>query len=194
MKIRVLTFLAFFLLSFQTLAATLMTNSSGVLTGFNNVEIKGGLFSVRFVDGSCGGCDIWNSGLFGQLDYRDAAQALRDLIDANPFYDQNPAMTYGCTSTSLCRMFTVGTGFEMMMGYMLSGIMTSNGASEAQDLSTEYFTGNFNAANLDDTVYAVWAKTSEVPLPMSGYLFFTSLAGLMGLKRRAAARALPLIR
>src|SRR6218665_3606014 len=99
MNVRVLTVFAFLLLSFQAFAATLVTNSSAVLTGINNIEIKGDLFNVRFVDATCGSCDLWNSGLFGRLDYRDAAQALADVIDANPFYDQNPAMTYGCTSS-----------------------------------------------------------------------------------------------
>jgi hypothetical protein len=101
--------------SMPTSAATLLINSSGLLTGATGINIEGGIFDVEFLDGTCSalfaGCDDQSDFPFEYRHWAWAAeQALLDQVFLDGLdgaFDAVPALTRGCEgATSLCQVVT----------------------------------------------------------------------------------------
>jgi len=92
--------------SAPTQAATLLTDGNGKLTGASGVDVKGTLYDVSFLDGSCAslfsGCNEATDFQFTSLHTaKSAAQSLLDQVFVGT-YDKNPAATAGCTWSAFC--------------------------------------------------------------------------------------------
>src|SRR5689334_17616090 len=78
--------------------------SGGTLTGATGVNVDGNLYNVQFLDGTCatvfGSCPSGFS--FGsQAAAQQAADALLAQVLIGTF-DTNPALTNGCSLTTIC--------------------------------------------------------------------------------------------
>lgn len=152
----------------------------GKLTGATGVTVNGGLYDVRFEDGTCvalySGCDSPEDFLFQSFDAANAAAvALLEqvFIDsaAGPF-DTDPTATAGCIDTFECGFFTPyeydaeNDSLLLHMFFNRSGafVDTLSGGSTSR-------TGVFSAA--EGVTYVVWT-----PVPEPGTLALVAAAGL----------------
>jgi hypothetical protein len=92
-------------------AATLVVDTSGLLTGAAGVNVNGSIYNVSIGDGTCvglfDGCDENNDFPFNSAANVDAALiALSALIVADGTFTNSPNHINGCTSSILCAINT----------------------------------------------------------------------------------------
>ncbi|WP_308515709.1 PEPxxWA-CTERM sorting domain-containing protein [Sphingomonas flavescens] len=181
-------------------AATLVVNSSGILTGATGVSINGHLYDVQFLEGTCttlySGCDANSDFDFfsNSADAAGAGQALLDqvLIDGPAGnFDTDLSKTYGCTvpglTSGLCT-FLIPT-VAGAAGFPTTVLYTTNGASDLADnpsIVSSY------PPTLDTTgTFAVYAKftasTSSVPEPATWAMMLCGF-GALGLTFRRSQK------
>lgn len=174
-------------------AATLQIDGTGQLLGADNVDVGGVLYDVDFLDGSCAalfdGCDAAEDFTFSTevaaLAATTALQAQVFLDGPDGDFDSIPSLTNGCEDGVICNVYTP---------YAPSSISTV----EVDVAAYLNFVGPGGAVFTDDffvttdttgspaLTYASWdlSEVSAVPLPASGLLFLSGLAGLFFVKRR----------
>ena len=90
----------------HAIAATLIVDGSGELTGATDVNVLGTLYDVAFLDGTCAsvfdGCDDQADFTFGNSqEALFAGRALLDQVFVGSF-DDSPALTSGCSDPLRC--------------------------------------------------------------------------------------------
>lgn len=162
-----------FLFCLPALATSLVV-VSGRLQGATGVTVGGLLYDVEFVDGTCasvyGACDAAHFPFHTQVDAEAAAVALFTSVfvdEALGNFDSNPALTFGCTSTSECR---VVTSFGLINATTHQGALATNRTG----VSLPDVVASTNVASTADTtssaflVYARWTPSAQsVPEPTS---------------------------
>jgi hypothetical protein len=167
-------------------AATLRIDASGQLTGATGVDVRGVLFDVRFMDGSCNtlfdGCDPTNYTFVMGTTLIMSAVFDQVVIGV---YDTSPELVNGCKH-SVCQIWFPkayqpdkygAPGVDVGIGQNTTGINDNLwvGAVWA-DFDTAEDAGS-------SRTYAVVSLTA-VPLPAAAWLFISALGGLVVAKRK----------
>ena len=211
MRIRLILFGVFLTLILPTSAysATLITEN-GQLVGADGITFDGYIGSVRFREGSCqdifNGCDEPSDIIFEVLtstntEAKDLALSASaalgsQVFDANPLYDLDIELTFGCEEGNVALVFC---GILTPYDYTANdSVITANftnrddnnsqgdtiGSGQGYKAGDSTIPTNPNAS--DRLVYASWTLT-PVPLPPAIWLFATGLLGLIGIARRKKA-------
>ena len=184
-------------------AATLLTDSDGILIGATGVNVNGDFYDVSFVDGTCAdvfsGCDTLSDFDFGSLsDAYYATAALYSQVFIEPYRTDADAVR-GCDEGGepYCWAF-VPTG----------GFVNVNGGTQAQVLFSDvnnilgYGPGQiFQTATPADLDWATaewvtWAKftpaiVASVPEPSTWAMMLLGFAGIGFAMRRQRRTAPP---
>lgn len=162
--------------------------------------------SVRFVDGTCenlfDGCNDPSDLVFqtltgtGDTPQELAVAASRALLeqvfDANPLYDIDIELTFGCGTTTIALVFC---GILTPYGFtvndrVLPAVVTNRDDNTRLDSVTTGSGRDIDASTIvsspDRLVYADWTITA-VPVPAAVWLFASGLLGLIGIARRNKA-------
>ena len=176
-------------------AGPILLISEGKLIGANDVDVRGTLYDVRFVDGTCvevfSGCDSVSDFDFNNFMLaRDAARALMDqvLLDSSlGDFDSLPYLTAGCSSSSNC-FLQIPNGFwsvtrlqtGVAVNYAGSGDFGGTGSvdlpEDTSSISNEVWVRFGLPGAFDEVV--------EVPEPATLGLFGAGLLGLAAAGRR----------
>ncbi len=174
-------------------AATLIVDgATGELLGAEDVDVGGVLYDVDFLDGTCtalfNGCDGSDDFAFTtQVAAQAAATALQSQVfidgpDGN--FDTAPSLTNGCEAAFACIVNTpyaasIGNNIVSTIGYVT--LQTAGGFQSQNDLSRD-----LDLSGVATDVYASWglSEIAPVPLPATGWLILSGLAGLFFAKRR----------
>jgi hypothetical protein len=196
------------ILSTSAYSATLVIED-GQLVGADGITFDGYTGSVRFVDGSCAdifnGCDEPSDLVFETLTSTEnearvlalsaSSALLTQVFDANPLYDLNIELTFGCEQTTDVALVLCGilTPYSTDGITVLTANMTNRDDTNRRDTIGSrqgYFITDSTlpdaSTRVDDLVYAAWTVT-PVPLPAAVWLFATGLLGLIGIARKKAA-------
>lgn len=173
-------------------AATLQIDNSGQLLGADDVDVGGVLYDVDFLDGSCtalfDGCDASDDFTFTT---EVAAQTASTALLTQVFQDgpsgnfaSDPSLTTGCETSPVCNVFTPFETSGTNVGVI--GYFNTLGSFEIV-LAATSFDRNFDSATDNTAVFAAWevSEAPAIPLPATGWLFLSGLAGLFFVKRRA---------
>lgn len=206
---RVLGVFLTLVLSTSAYSATLVIED-GQLVGADGITFDGYTGSVKFVDGSCvdifNGCDEPSDIVFETLtstntEARDLALSantalLAQVFDANPLYDINIELTFGCeegtfVASNFCGILTPYdyTANNSVVTVSLTNRDDNSGldvVAFGQGYAATDSTIPLNPDAPDRLVYATWTVT-PVPLPAAVWLFATGLLGLIGVARRKKA-------
>ena len=156
----------------------------GQLVGASDVDVGGTLYDVAFVEGSCislfSGCDEVSDFTFQtEAAATLASQALMDQVFLDGVagtFDSNPELTFGCSDTVDCRVFTP---FDPV--FFSDVYMANNWSAEFFDSVSLVGVNNaFDTATYIPGVYAVWT-----PEPSTALLLGLGLTALAA-RRRAA--------
>jgi hypothetical protein len=172
---------------------------NGLLIGANRVDVKGVLYDVRFVQGTCPGaaCQITFS---NEADALDASTALLEqvtidsdvgLFGTNPSLVRGPVFTpYQISSRYVSGYGGNGPGYYWHDTTYVSGLWTPNAspyfvglAGFASDRGARSST--CDATNCTWSTLTQWT-TSPVPLPATAFLFAPAICVFRSLRRRAA--------
>ncbi|WLI89232.1 PEP-CTERM sorting domain-containing protein [Massilia sp. R2A-15] len=171
---------------------TLQTNSSGVLTGAENVDVGGVLYNVSFADGSCNsifnGCNSAAFAFHNSADAGLAAQALLDQVFVDGVmgqFDSDPSKTLGCTSTVACD--TLIPYSPLLTGVVVvafSGNVPTDpdGVANNSPQSSQFDTVFSPFANY--AIFELASPGADVPEPDSLLLLAAAVGGMMLLRRR----------
>jgi hypothetical protein len=173
----------------------LLVNTSGILTGANNVDVTGTLYNVTFADGSCNslfnGCATSAFAFTTLPTAKAAAQALLDQVFVNGpagNFDSSPQRTFGCASGS--------SSCQTMIPYWTDGsggvwfaIPRNNNGNVADYVTNGYTSVNHDFTSLVNVSYAIYSRVTNpttVPEPGSLPLIGLALAMLTFIRRRKA--------
>ena len=166
---------------------------TGQLLGADEVDVGGVLYDVDFVDGACvalfDGCDDPSDFTFTtDVDALAAMNALQsqvfvDTLDGN--FGTEPELTNGCEDLSSC---SIQTPYALSSAIQAEVALLLNLADGPAFSFTDTFTTLSDTTTAPSIVYAQWglSETAVVPLPASGWLILSGLAGLFLVKRRRA--------
>ncbi|MCB2182166.1 MAG: hypothetical protein KQH63_09090 [Desulfobulbaceae bacterium] len=183
--------------------AAILDIRNGQLFGAAGVDVDGVLYDVAFRDGTPielyegadENTDFPFTNLLNLSDSSLAVIANQALLDQvfidSPLgaFDSAPNLTNGCASLGSCYVYTPmvvnsagGMGVvgvcNKKAGYK-DVIFAAGSIFRTSDTSPlEY------SPETDDIVWAVWNKTSAVPIPGTVWLLGSCLAGLIGLRRK----------
>lgn len=181
------------LFSSVTVAASVYTDSNGVVTGASGVIVNGQYYDVIFKDGTCGGfysCAV--PFLFNTAELAVAAsEALDSQVFLGAFDSSGYFRTRGCAANSLqsCWVTTmyaykdrVGRGI-VFLNY--DDVATS-GTGYEDVVSYTTFSAIKDTAIKPAETWAIWSvgKPPVVPVPGAAWLFGSALAGLISIARR----------
>ena len=175
-------------------AVTLDVNSTGQITGAQQVDVNGTMYDVAFVDGSCvglfNGCDGIADFTFSTRDQAvSAASALLTTVfvdGESGNFDTDPTLTAGCTDTPCI----VATPYRFDQNYQIVGYSEAanygvNGYDAINGFSGAYIDDDFSTSTT--TTYAIWSLSMPaVPLPPALPLFLSGLIGLLLRRRRVS--------
>jgi len=199
----ILTGIAVIVLSVSAAQATavLLVDSTGQLTGAQNVDVRGRLFDVTFVDGTCisvfDGCDALSDFDFSnsEIDAMSAATALLDQVfidgPGTGQFDSRPDLTFGCSNSSICR-----TAIPYRLDTSRHPISTKtainwNSPSRDQQLDLA-LTRSFDTNSNSQLVWARFSPTPPqiitVPEPMTFLLYALGLTVMTGVRRQRRIR------
>ena len=155
----------------SALAATLIVNGSGQLTGATGVTVGGSVYDVVFMDTSCvtafNGCAATSDLNFTTFaDSELAAQALLDqvLIDSGAgLFDSDYTLTFGCTTndTNACRVT-----IPYQVGFATGQVNQALNTNTTDMTNLAIMIPSQDVATLPGIVYAVFTPSSAaVPEP-----------------------------
>lgn len=172
---------------------------TGQLLGATEVDVDGVLYDVDFVDGSCvalfGGCDASDDFTFTtEVEALAATNALQsqvfvDTVAGN--FDTQPELTNGCESTFSCSIYTP-FGISSLTPILVDVVAFANQTGSGDlTFTTTQLTFDDITAN-PSLVFADWglSETAVVPLPASGWLILSGLAGLFLVRYRKPKAAM----
>ncbi len=177
-------------------AATLqIDDTTGQLLGADGVDVDGVLYDVDFLEGSCAalfnGCDASDDFTFSTevtaLAAASALQAQVFLDGPAGMFNSVPSLTNGCEDAIVCGVYTPFAPSEIVVQVdvaIFQNIVGGTGFTSSND----FLLGEDTTLS-PAIVYASWdiSQATVVPLPASGWLFLSGLAGLFFVKRRAKA-------
>ena len=184
------------------------------MKGAEGIVFDGYSASVQFLEGTCADlfdacdepADLVFQSLTGDITAaKDLAVAanqalLEQVFGANPLYDINPGLTFGCEAGTFVALVFCGilTPYYIVTG---SSVVTAsltnrddaNGELDQVGFGQGYNIGSDSTAQSNPTrpdrlVYASWDLTPvAVTVPAAVWLFGTALIGLFGYSRRKRA-------
>jgi hypothetical protein len=188
----------------QALAATLLINSDGQLTGATRIDVNGVFLDVAFVDSTCAilfrGCDETSDFPFSSITGTEdrgivrteavsAGEALFEQVfidSALGNFDSQPGLTSGCAAiVQECFLRIPTDAFLIGSSLGIGGIFVIN-AAELVSPREDGFAGlgseaalfaNFDLSTSDDSTFAVFS-ISEVPVPPAIILLITGISGI----------------
>ena len=171
-------------LSFSAHAATVLTNSGGLITGATGVDVGGTSYDVAFLEGSC------NSLFDGCTDFTfttgagatAASDALFDLVLTQTF----PGIlipSSGVPAGAFVTPYSYGGGAVSLSAVTLVPWSFSGGQTSAGFTTGDAIDPAASLVAAEGVVYASWTPSSVVPLPAAAWLFISAIAGLAGAKR-----------
>lgn len=154
-------------------------DSGGQLTGATGVDVAGVLYDVTFVDGTCSGvfsgCDATSKFAFHSLaDANAASSALLSQVFLDVslgFFDSDPSLTTGCSSTSLCGVLIPYDVFSND-GVLASVAVNDTGIDSVAGAQIRSYD---DLLSFGEYSWAVWVPENSVPEPSS-----RALLGLAG--------------
>lgn len=186
-----------------TLAAThasatpaLLINSSGILTGANNVNVGGVLYDVMFAEGSCdslfNGCMPSSFTFTTRASALAAAQALHDQVMVDSplgLFDSTTDKIFGCSSSTFC--FTLIPAERVTFEYFAGAEIRNNPAPTKDEVftTTNTVSSDIDSSFIPQTNYAIFTlvgpPAGSVPEPGSIALTGMAIAGLAFARRKA---------
>ena len=168
----------------------LEVDSSGILTGVNDVLVDGSYYDVRFADGTCtsvyGVCDAAHFAFGTSASAVDASLALLSALDAPSDFDETKI--YGCGSPGGCVMLTP---FGTIPGYTSLALLYDN--TPVNTLFPDRVIAPFQFGVDGDTgpllalTWAVWTPTASVFEPSAVTMLGVGLLALIFIRRRRKA-------
>jgi len=165
---------------------TAVTDSNGQLLGIDGIDLLGGIWNVRFVEGSFDDLFGDTSGLdfVDMAGARAAATALYDVYNQPGFelYTQKGYATAGILYTTIGQVLTpyrVSVWNVSVIGFTIY-------PDEESDLVTDTFdTQSYTDTGTSFyTVYADWTNVSAVPVPAAVWFMGSGLLALFGYSRK----------
>ena len=173
-------------------AATLQIDGSGQLLGADGVDVGGVLYDVDFLDGTCvalfDGCDASDDFTFAT---EVAALAAASALQTQVFFDGPsgdfgtvPSLTNGCEDF-VCNVYTPFTPSSVSPLLVTVAIFQNFPIPGGVTFTSNVLNTNDTTSG-PSTVFASWdiSQATVVPLPATGWLFLSGLAGLFFVKRR----------
>lgn len=156
-----------------TPAATLITNSGGLLTGATGVSVHGSLYNVEFVDGTCasvfGSCSTSSFTFQSQATAQLATQALLDQVLLG-IYDDDVELTLGCpvvSDRSGCIIgipyFATATTYDTAFTQNRSNLMEASGRFDSSTFRVINQAHSYTTVGRGGEVFARFTFTGLVP-------------------------------
>ncbi len=176
-------------LSFSAHAATVLTNSGGLITGATGVDVGGTSYDVAFLDGSCNslfdGCTdfTFTTGAEAAV----ASYALFEQVLTTYFFEgqlllPRPGVPSGLFLT-LAGFDSGLTGGALLLPWAFDSDPIVGLVVQEFSLGSDFFQPDTIFYAAEGVVYASWTPSSVVPLPAAAWLFISAIAGLAGAKR-----------
>jgi len=155
-----------------------VTDSNGILTGANGVDVGGILYDVTFGDGIyADSISAFNTRASAQL----AAEALDTVFQE--IYDTSPQLTFGCFNTSVC---AIDTPYSSNSSRTFSYAMVNYSVGRDDFTNPSHLDLTSSSADTPARTVALWKLSntiSAVPEPETYAMFLAGL-GLLGFVSR----------